>query len=261
MGTTVRSLILRSFTLQGKRSVPKMSTETKVHVSGDHPKHQNTSKTYGTTDPRIKYCARLSIRNTPVQEKLIQETLKHRKSGMLGSTDELQLLANLCKMIGAKKTIDVGVFTGYSSLTIAQVLPEDGKVIALDVNDDFASVGKPFWKEAGVDKKIDLRIGPAVESMQKLLDDGEEGTVDFIFIDADKLNYDNYYELGLKLLRPGGFLAIDNTLWDGMVYNPEVNDEETVYIRTLNEKIGSDTRVDTNLLNIGDGCTLVFKPR
>jgi len=228
-------------------------------MAGEHSTEANKSQS--SLNERILYCAKHSVRNTPVQEKLIEVSKKHSRSIMLGSTDELQLLANMCKMIGAKKTIDVGVFTGYSALTIAQVLPEDGKVIALDVNEDFVNVGKPFWKEAGVDKKIDLRIAPALESMQKLLNDGEASTFDFIFIDADKNNYDNYYELSLKLLRPGGFLAIDNTLWSGQVYNLEVNDEQTLAIRALNEKIRLDKRVDTNLLNIGDGCTLVFKPR
>ncbi|ESN93266.1 hypothetical protein HELRODRAFT_89194, partial [Helobdella robusta] len=152
-----------------------------------------------------------------------------------------------------------GVFTGMSAMGIALVLPEDGKLVALDINDDYANIGRPFWKKAGVDKKINFIKGPALESLNKLINDGESGTFDFAFIDADKINYDNYYEACLKLVRSGGIIAIDNTLWDGRVYDPTANDTTTNIIRRLNEKILKDERVYVSLLVIGDGTTLCFK--
>ncbi|XP_064630891.1 probable caffeoyl-CoA O-methyltransferase 2 [Lineus longissimus] len=219
-------------------------------------------KSQTSTDPRILYCSNHSLRLHPVQEKLIKRTLEHPWCRMLGSTDELQLIMNLLKMIKAKKTIDVGVYTGYSALSAALALPPDGKVIACDISEEFTSIGKPFWKEAGVDGIIDLRIAPAGETMQSLIGSGEAGTFDFIFIDANKTDYDEYYEKALILLRPGGFIAIDNVLWGGKVFDEANNDPDpdTVALRLLNDKIHKDKRVDVSMLTIGDGTTLVFKP-
>ncbi|CAD5116767.1 DgyrCDS5621 [Dimorphilus gyrociliatus] len=232
-------------------------------------KSTTSSKAYSTRDPCKQYIVKHSLRITDVQESLIKETMKQTRAVMLSSPDELQLLANLCRVIGAKKTLDLGVFTGYSALTIAMALPEDGKVIACDVSEEFTNVGKPFWKAAGVDKKIDLRLAPATETLEKLIEDGQTGTFDFAFIDADKLNYQTYYELCLKLIRPGGFIAVDNTLWSGTVVDVlegkisrETKDPEeisAIIIHDLNEFLSKDDRIEISFLNIGDGTTLCFK--
>jgi len=144
-------------------------------------------------------------------------------------------------------------------MSVALALPDDGKVVALDINDDFASIGKPFWKEAGVDHKIEFIQAPALETLQNLLDKGEAETFDFAFIDADKVNYDNYYELALKLLRKNGIVALDNLLWGGNVYNPEINDERTTALRALADKVHKDQRVSVSFLALGDGTLLAVK--
>lgn len=224
-------------------------------------KKRNAGKSYLATDPVIRYVNEKSLRLHPTQKQLIELTTTSNvpRPQMLSSAEELQLLQNLCKLIGAKKTLDIGVFTGYSALTIALVLPSDGKVVACDVSEEFANVGKPLWKEAGVADKIDLRIAPATETLQKLIDSGEAGTYDFAFIDADKLNYDTYYEQCLKLLRSGGIIALDNVLCGGQVADPNCTRTEAVSFRNLNDKIHKDERVDMNMLNIADGVTLCFK--
>jgi len=194
----------------------------------------------------------------PAQEKLVAETMKNRRSRMLGSQDELHFLAMLCKLINAKKTLDIGVFTGYSALTIALALPADGKVVACDVTDEYLTVGKPLWEEAGVTNKIDLRIAPAMETLNALAE-SEAGSFDFAFIDADKTNYINYYEVCLKLMRPGGIIAVDNTIWSGKILLDDPEDEDTKVIKQLNEMVAKDERVDSTLLNMADGVLLAFK--
>lgn len=216
-------------------------------------------KLYESSDPNVTYAAAHSLRLHPAQEKLMEVTLKEPMGGMMGSPDEIQLLQNLVRSIGAKKTLDIGVFTGFSALGIALALPDDGKVVACDVSDDYASKGKPFWKEAGVSHKIDLRIAPAVDTLKELIANGEAGTFDFAFIDADKENYDNYYELSLKLIRKNGIIAIDNMLWGGKVHKPEVTDTSTVALREIAKKVHADDRVFVSFLVIGDGTMLVFK--
>ncbi|XP_013392051.1 probable caffeoyl-CoA O-methyltransferase 2 [Lingula anatina] len=210
-------------------------------------------------DKVTKYIENNSFRLLQVQWKLIEETMKHPSGKLLSCPDELQLLQNLVSLIKGRKTLDIGVFTGYSALAIALVLPEDGKVVACDVNEEFARIGKPFWKEAGIDHKIDLRIAPAVETLNKLVDAGEGGTYDFAFIDADKENYLKYYELCMTLVRSGGIIAIDNVLWGDSVADPEVVDARTLVIRELNQYVYADQRVNISMLNIADGVTLCFK--
>jgi len=158
-----------------------------------------------------------------------------------------------------KKTLEVGVFTGYSSLTVAQALPEDGILVACDINKEYTEVARRYWKEAKVDHKIDLRIAPAVETLEHLISNGESGSFDFAFLDADKDNYVKYYELALKLIRTGGLIAIDNVLWSGKVTDPLVTDLDTETIRKLNAFIKNDDRVDISLIAIGDGLTLCRK--
>ena len=170
-------------------------------------------------------------------------------------------MALLVKLIGARRTIEVGVFTGYSALAVALALPDDGHVLACDVSDEFTRVGKPYWKRAGVADKIDLVLEPALTTLDARLAAGEAGRYDFAFIDADKSNYDGYYERCLRLLRAGGLIAIDNTLWSGRVAEPvdPKKDADTAALQALNLKLRDDSRVDISLLPIGDGLTLARK--
>jgi len=163
------------------------------------------------------------------------------------------------RLTGTRRALEVGTFTGYSALVVAEALPADGKLIACDVSAEWTSIGKPFWQEAGVAARIDLRLKPAVETLDELLHAGERGRFDFAFIDADKSNYDRYYERALELLRPGGLVGVDNTLWSGAVVDAKRTDADTRAIRALNEKVKSDARVDMVLLPIGDGLTLARK--
>ena len=170
--------------------------------------------------------------------------------------DSLQLLVQLLR---AQKTLEVGVFTGYSALWVALGLPDNGQIIACDISEEYTSVGRRYWKEAGVDQKIDLRLGPGLETLDGLLKTAQAGTFDFAFIDADKTNYENYYERALQLLRSGGLIAIDNTIWSGKVADPDAKDADTLAIRRLNEKLQHDERVTLSMLTVGDGLTLAMK--
>ncbi|HEX7047787.1 MAG TPA: class I SAM-dependent methyltransferase, partial [Gammaproteobacteria bacterium] len=163
------------------------------------------------------------------------------------------------KMLGAKTCIEVGTFTGYSSLCVARALPDDGKLIACDVSEEWTAIARRYWQDAGVAEKIDLRIAPATETLAALVQEGNRSAFDFAFIDADKTAYRDYYELCLELVRPGGVIAIDNTLWGGAVADQEVNDDDTRALRALNEFLHRDERVDISLVPIGDGLTLLRK--
>ncbi|XP_064087889.1 probable caffeoyl-CoA O-methyltransferase 2 isoform X1 [Macrobrachium nipponense] len=220
---------------------------------------ESLMKSYRNKDPLVAYTMQHSLRQTDVQKRLDEVTLKHRRAGMLGAPEVLQLNANLMQAIGAKKVLDVGVFTGASSLSAALALPADGEVHSLDLCEEYVNIGKPFWEEAGVTNKIHLHIAPAGDTLQKFIQEGRLGTFDFAFIDADKVGYDNYYECCLKLIRPGGIIAFDNTLWDGNVINSEDQSEDTVALRKLNEKLRDDQRINISFLKIGDGLTLCFK--
>nr|AAZ66373.1 O-methyltransferase [Penaeus chinensis] len=216
-------------------------------------------KSYDNTDPLVQYCVNHSLRLTDVQKRLNDATLQHRRAAMLGAPEVLQLNANIMQAIGAKKVLDIGVFTGASSLSAALALPPNGKVYALDISEEFTNIGKPYWEEAGVSNKISLHIAPAAETLQKFIDAGEAGTFDYAFIDADKESYDRYYELCLILLRPGGVIAFDNTLWDGAVIDPTDQKPGTLAIRKMNEKLKDDQRINISFLRIGDGLSLCFK--
>lgn len=218
-----------------------------------------SARTLSMTDELHHYMLSVSVQQTDVMRALRDETAKMSNGGMQISAEQGQFMALLMKILGAKRTLEVGVFTGYSALAVAQALPEDGRIIACDVSEEFTSVARRYWAEAGVAHKIDLRIGPALEALEKLLAAGESGTFDFAFIDADKVNYDAYYEAALKLVRPGGLVAIDNTLWSGKVADASAQDEATVVLRALNEKLHHDERVDVSLLPLGDGLTLARK--
>ncbi|XP_070539960.1 probable caffeoyl-CoA O-methyltransferase 1 [Ptychodera flava] len=218
-------------------------------------------KGYKLTDNPIKnYVIENSLREPKVLADLKEYTLSNvQRPGMLCSSEQSQLFRMLLKMLDAKKVIEVGVYTGYNTLSCALALPDDGKIVACDISEDYTSVGKQYWKDAGVDNKIDLRIQPASETLDELIAAGEAGTFDFVFIDADKQGLDNYYEKGLTLLRRGGIIALDNVLWSGRVINTDFQDDDTNAIRSISQKVKNDDRVDISMLIIGDGVTLAMK--
>jgi predicted O-methyltransferase YrrM len=210
------------------------------------------------TEELMEYVHRYGSREVPAQIRSRKETAELPMAMMQIGPDQGAFMALLAKLVGAKRCLEIGVFTGYSALSVALALPADGKIVALDISKDFTDRARPIWKEAGVEGKIDLRLGPALASLDKMIA-GHEGPFDFAFIDADKPNYDGYYERVLKLLRPGGLIAIDNVLWSGAVADPKNNDESTVALRALNAKIHADDRVDMALATVGDGVMLARK--
>lgn len=218
-----------------------------------------SKKTLGLDDQLYDYLLSSSLREPEILRRLREETANHPYARMQISPEQGQFMALLVQLMGAKKTLEVGVFTGYSSLCVALALPPDGKIIACDVSEEFTSVARRYWQEAGVADKIDLRIAPALETLDRLLAQGEAQTFDFAFIDADKSNYDGYYERSLQLVRPGGLIAIDNVLWSGRVAAPQDRDNSTQNIRALNEKLHRDERVSISLVPIADGLTLAVK--
>lgn len=205
-----------------------------------------------------EYYQNTSLREPEVLKNLREQTKKMSMAQMQISPEQGQFMALLIQLLNAKKALDIGVFTGYSTLSVALALPETGKVVACDINVEWTKIAKRYWDMANVSNKIELVLGPATETLQKLIDKGETGTFDFAFIDADKVNYPVYYELALNLVRPGGLIAIDNVLWEGKVADPAIQDENTQIIRALNEKILHDDRVTISMLPIGDGLTLVM---
>lgn len=215
--------------------------------------------TINLTPDVYQYFHAVSLREPAILKKLRDETKKLSMHVMQISPEQGQLMGLLIELLGAKKTLDIGTFTGYSALAVALSLPKDGKVIACDVSTEWTDIAKSFWAEAGVANKIELCIAPALETLQSLIDQGEAGTFDFSFIDADKANYADYYEKSLILLRQGGLIAIDNVLWSGRVADPTNQDNNTVAIRALNEKLLHDERVTLSMIPIGDGLTLARK--
>ena len=195
----------------------------------------------------------------PVLKRLREETENHHFALMQICPEQGALMANLVRLISAKKAIEVGTFTGYSALAVALALPEDGYLLACDISEEFTSIGKPYWEEAGVSENIDLQIAPAIETLKSKIEDGESNTYDFAFIDADKINYLKYYELCLDLIRPGGVIAIDNVLWGGSVIDSARTDDDTKAIREINDFIASDKRVNISMIPVGDGVTLAVK--
>jgi predicted O-methyltransferase YrrM len=217
-------------------------------------------KTLGLDERLAHYVHTHSLREHLAQTALRDATRNHPRAVMQISPEQGQFMALLVKMLGVKRAIEVGVFTGYSALSVALAMPRDGYLLACDISEEFTNVGKPYWQQAGVADRIDLRIAPATETLDARLAAGEAGTYDFAFIDADKPNYDHYYERLLKLLRVGGVIAIDNVLWSGLVANVAAEgDVETRALQALNIKLHGDERVDLSLLPIGDGLTLARK--
>ncbi len=210
-------------------------------------------------DAVYEYLISNSLREPPVLRRLREETASHPHVQMQISPDQGQFMALLVQLTGARRTLEVGVFTGYSSLAVALALPADGTIVACDISEEYTSVAQRYWKEAGVDNMIDLRIKPALETLRELLAERRQGTFDLAFIDADKSNYEGYYECTLELLRPGGLILIDNVLWSGRVADPQDNEPDTKALRALNKKLLADSRVSLSMLPIADGLTLALK--
>ncbi|MGH7658375.1 MAG: class I SAM-dependent methyltransferase [Gemmatimonadales bacterium] len=205
------------------------------------------------------YLLSVSLREHPLLKRLREETARHPESNMQISPEQGQFMAFLLRLIGARLTLEVGVFTGYSSLSAAMALPADGKVVALDNDPEVVRTAQRYWAEAGVEHRVELRLGPATETLQELLDEGLPGRFDFAFIDADKAGMPVYYEKCLELVRQGGLIVVDNTLWSGRVADPSEDDEDTRTIREFNRSLHHDVRVDLSLLPVGDGLTLARK--
>ena len=218
-----------------------------------------SSRTLNITDALMGYLHENGLRESQAAAGLRAATAKLPMAMMQISPEQGALMQMLVRLTGTRRALEVGTFTGYSALVVAEALPADGRLIACDVSAEWTSIGKPFWREAGVAEKIDLRLRPAVETLDELIASGERGRFDFAFIDADKSNYDRYYERALELLRQGGLVGVDNTLWSGAVVDHKRNDADTQAIRALNAKVKSDARVDMVLLPIGDGLTLARK--
>ncbi len=218
-----------------------------------------TTRTIEVDDRLYQYILDTSLREHPVLAELRAETAKRPESSMQISPEQGQFMGLLVKMLAAVRTIEIGVYTGYSSIATALALPPDGRLIACDTSEKWTSVARQYWKKAGVEDKIELRSASAIETLDRLLDDGQDETYDFVFIDADKTEYDDYYERSLRLIRPGGVIAVDNTLWGGRVADPSINDEDTEAIKAFNKKLHGDERVDLSLVPIGDGLTIARK--
>lgn len=216
-------------------------------------------RTLQLTEPVYDYLLNTSLREPDVLRRLRETTTQHEHGEMRICPEQGQLMRLLVEIIGAKRAIEIGVFTGYSTLSVALALPKDGKLIACERIAEWPAVGQPFWTEAGMDDIIDLRIAKAEQTLATLIDGGESGTFDFAFVDGDKKNYDVYYEQCLSLLRPGGLMLLDNMLWDGRLINDADQELATTVIRTLNEKIHHDERVSLSMLPVGDGLTIVRK--
>ncbi|KTD25747.1 class I SAM-dependent methyltransferase [Legionella maceachernii] len=206
------------------------------------------------------YMLDVSLREHPVLKALRDETAKLPLANMQVAPEQAQFMQFLIRLINAKKVLELGTFTGYSALAMALALPDDGELITCDINTEWTSVAHPFWHEAKQEKKINLRLGPALDTLHHLLKEGYNQRFDFIFIDADKTNYVNYYELSLQLISPQGLIAVDNIFWDGKVIDEQETGGQTREIRRLNALIKADKRVDVSLLPIADGLFLV-KPR
>lgn len=216
-------------------------------------------KTSGLEKSLYEYLQSVSLREPEILAQLRQETAQHPSSRMQITPEQGQFMALLVELMGAKKTLDIGVFTGYSSLVVALALPPDGKVVACDLSEEYTAIARRYWQQAGVAHKVELHIAPALDTLDRLIAAGEAGTFDFAFIDADKNNYGNYYERSLQLLRPGGLIAIDNVLQSGRVAAPQEQDKITNSIRAFNQKLHQDPRITISLVPIADGLTLALK--
>jgi predicted O-methyltransferase YrrM len=216
-------------------------------------------RTTPLTDDLYHYFLEVSLRETDVLRRLREETGKLEKAGMQISPEQGQFMTLLVRLLGARNALELGTFTGYSALCIAMALPEDGRLIACDIDEEWPSFGMRYWTEAGVRDRIEFRPGRAIETLADLLHEGMEESFDFVFIDADKRGLDDYYQMSLRLTRPGGLITVDNTLWHGDVADPDIVDDDTMAVRGFNAYVIDDERVDLSLVPIGDGLTLLRK--
>ena len=218
-----------------------------------------TNRSISLTDSLYEYLLAVSLREPDLLRRLREETAELPNARMQIAPEQGQFMALLVRLTGARRCLEVGVFTGYSSLAVALALPDDGRIVACDVSEEWTGVARRYWAEAGVEHKIGLRLAPALETLEGLLASGEAGRFDFAFLDADKENYPDYYELLLELVRPGGLIVADNTLWSGRVADPAHGEASTVALRRFNGQLHRDERVDLSLVPIGDGLTLARK--
>jgi len=220
-----------------------------------------TNRSITLTDSLYEYLLSVSSREPDLLLRLREETAELPGRSMQIAPEQGQFMALLVRLMGARLCLEIGVFTGYSSLATALALPDDGRILACDVSEEWTAIARCYWREAGVEHKVDLRLAPALATLDALLDEGQAGRYDLAFIDADKESYVAYYERTLRLLRPGGLVIVDNTLWNGRVADPEYADADTVAMRHFNEHLHRDERVDLSLVPIGDGLTLARKRR
>ena len=219
------------------------------------------NSTLGLENQLYDYLLSISLREPDILASLREETAKHPMPQMQIAPEQGQFMELLVQLMGAKKTLEIGVFTGYSSLCVALALPSDGQIIACDVSEEYTAIARRYWEAAGVANKISLQLGPAINTLDKLIAEGQAGTFDFAFIDADKENYEAYFERSLQLVRNGGLIVIDNVLWSGRVADPQVQDTSTTALRSFNEKLRKDPRVTLSVVPIADGLTLALKRR
>jgi predicted O-methyltransferase YrrM len=218
------------------------------------------SRTVTPVTPELaEYVRSVTLREPELLARLRQETALHPRAQMQITPEQGQFLGLLVRLLGVRRALEIGVFTGYSSLSVALQLPPEGRLCACDVSEEFTSIARRYWAEAGVADRIELRIAPALETLDALLATGHRGSFDFAFIDADKVNYSAYFERSLELLRTGGLIAVDNVLWHGQVIDPAVQDFETAAIREFNRSLHADARVLVSMVTIGDGVTLAMK--
>lgn len=219
-----------------------------------------SNRTLNLDETLYRYLLDISLREHPLLSELRTATMDHPHKNMQIAPEQGQFMAMLIRLMGAHRTLEIGVFTGYSTLAVALVLPEEGQMVVCDTNPEYTDIAREFWRRAGVDGKIDLRLAPALDTVNALVAEGQAGTFDFVFIDADKENYDAYYEHSLQLLHPGGLIVIDNVLWNGKVAHPaEHDDADTRALHQLNRKLLNDERIDLSMLPVGDGLTLARK--
>ena len=213
----------------------------------------------GLDDMLYEYLLKVSLREADVLRRLREETAAMPLSIMQIAPEQGQFMALLVELMGATRCIEVGVFTGYSSLAVALALPPKGRITACDISEEFTAVARRYWAEAGVDHMIDLHLAPALETLDGLIAEGAKGSYDFAFIDAEKTEYADYYERLLTLLRPGGLILVDNVLWSGKVADPAIDSDDTVALRAFNEKLKADERISLSMLPVADGLTLARK--
>lgn len=215
--------------------------------------------TLSLTDALRRYLGEVGWRDHPALRRLREETARLPDAGLQIAPEQGQFMMLLVELTAPRKLLEIGTFTGYSALCAALAMPADARLVALDLSEEWTAIARRHWRDAGVVDRIDLRLGPALDSLDRLIAEGETGSFDQVFIDADKANYENYYERALALLRPGGLIIVDNTLWDGKVADPRENDDNTRAIRAFNRRIHGDQRVTLCLVPIADGVTLARK--